>query len=240
MPSGDWMKLYVDKPVFEKFPELNIGVVVAKGIDNAGEDEEIAKSLRAAESEIRQNFDVLTLAQNAKIAVWRKAYSAFGAKPSENLSSVENLCKLVLKGGEVSHINKIVDIYNFISLKHTVPVGGEDLDKIQEGISLAIAGANEPPCLLLGDKEPRQPHEGEVIYKDKLSAICRRFNWREADRTKFTEQTRNAILVAEGLPPTSQDDIEKIAGELKELVQKYCGGRLSMFVLNQSNPQIEF
>ncbi len=94
--------------------------------------------------------------------------------------------------------------------------------------------------MLLGDKEPRPPHEGEVIYKDEVSAICRRFNWRESDRTKFTEETRNAVLVAEGLPPTAIGDIERIANELENMILKYCGGEISMFILNQYNPEIEF
>lgn len=234
------MRFTVEKSIFEKFPGLNIGVVIAKGIDNSGTSKEITESLREKAIEIRENFDTKTLSQNPKIDVWRNAYSDFGAKPKDNLSSVENLYRFVLKGTDVRHINKIVDIYNLFSLKFMVPLGGEDLDKIQGDVKLTIAGPNEPAALLLGDKEPRQPHEGEVIYKDDVSAICRRFNWREADRTKFTEQTRNAILVAEGLPPTSGEDIEKIVNELKDAVQKHCGGEISLFVLNQSNPEIEF
>ncbi len=234
------MKFIVSKEIFDKFPDLNIGVVIAQSIDNAGVSEEIIRLLREKETEIRQNFDSQTLSQTPKIDCWRKAYSAFGAKPKDNLSSVENLYKLVLKVSEIRHINKLVDIYNFMSLKHVVPLGGEDLDKIHGDIKLTVAGSNEPAVLLLGDKEPRAPHEGEVIYKDEVSAICRRFNWREADRTKLTEQTRNVILVAEGLPPTTRADVELIANELKNTVQKYCSGNLSAFILNQSNPEIEF
>ena len=233
------MKFEVDFKIFDKFQGLNIGVVIAKGADNTGTSQEIINSIREKGKEIRENFDTKTLSQNPKIDVWRKAYSTFGANPKDNRCSVENLYRLVLKGADVRHISKLVDIYNFISLKHMVPLGGEDLDKIHGNIRLTFAGANEPPVLLLGDKDERPPHEGEVIYKDEISAVCRRFNWREADRTKFTKQTKNAILVAEGLL-TTEDDIREIANELKEAVQKHCGGRTFSFVLNKSNPEIEF
>ena len=234
------MKFIIDKKIFDKFPDLNIGVVIAKGINNSEDNDEIMNLIRSEESEIRKNFDSQTLSQNPKIDCWRKAYSLFGAKPKENLSSVENLYKLVLKGAEIRQINLLVDIYNLICLKHMVPLGGEDLDKVQGNIKLAIAGANEPAVLLLGDKDPRQPHEGEIIYKDDISAICRRFNWREADRTKLTKETKNVILVAEGLLPTTKEDIEKIVNELKQFVQKYCGGKLNLFVLNKDNSEIVF
>lgn len=234
------MKFVIDKIIFEKFPDLNIGVVIAKGIDNTGINEGIIKSIREKEAEIRQSFDAQTLSQNPKIDCWRKAYSAFGAKPRDHLSSVENLHKLILRGADIRHINKLVDIYNLISLRHMVPLGGEDLNKIQGDIKLTTAGSNEPAVLLLGDKDLRQPHEGEVIYKDDVSAICRRFNWREADRTKLTEQTKNVILVTEGLPPTTGKDIERIANELKDTVHKYCRGEISLSILNRSNTEIEF
>ena len=234
------MKFIIDKTIFEKFPDLNIGVIIAKGINNSEGNDEIVKSIRAEEFEIRKNFDSQTLSQHPKIDCWRKAYSLFGAKPKENLSSVENLYKLVLKGAEVRQINMLVDIYNLACLKYMLPLGGEDLDKVQGDIKLTIAGANESAVLLLGDKDARHPHEGEVIYKDDISAICRRFNWREADRTKLTKETKNVILVAEGLLPTTKEDIEKITNELKQFVQKYCGGKIQLFILNKANPQVEF
>ena len=110
------MKFIIDKTIFEKFPDLNIGVIIAKGINNSEGSDEIIKSIRAEESEIRKNFDSQTFSQNPKIDCWRKAYSSFGAKPKENLSSVENLYKLVLKGAEIRQINLLVDLYNLMSL----------------------------------------------------------------------------------------------------------------------------
>lgn len=234
------MKFKIDPKIFEKFPSLNVGVLICKDINNKGISEEIINSIRELEKQIGSQFDSEALSQNPKINVWRRAYKAFGAKPKEHKSSVEGLYRRILKGEETRHINKIVDIYNYISLKHMVPVGGEDSDKIQGDVRLTLAGKNEPLVLLLGDKEPKSPHEGEVIYKDKVSAICRRFNWREADRTKLIEETKNAVLVVEGLPPTLKEDIENILEKMRELVESFCGGETSKFVLNKKNPEIEF
>lgn len=233
------MKFRIDNQIFEKFSGLNIGVIVARGVNNSGILAEVQEKIRKEEERIRADFNTKTLSQNPKVDVWRKTYSAFGAKPKENKSSVENLYRLVLNGISLRHINNLVDIYNFISLKHMLPVGGEDTDKIQGDVLLTLAAENEPPVLLLGDKEPRPPHLGEVIYKDDISTICRRWNWREADRTKFTEETKNCILVIEGLPPVNKEEIETATKELKELVEKYCGGRLTYSVLDKSKPELE-
>src|SRR3989338_3570514 len=229
------MKFKIDSQIFEKFPDALVGVVIAKNLNNAGISEEIQNQIRQQEKEIRASYNTETLPQNPKIGVWRKTYSAFGANPKEHKSSVENLYRLVLQGVNLRHINNLVDIYNLTSLKYMVPVGGEDIDKIEGDVVLTFAEPNEPTVLLLGDKEPRPPHAGEVIYKDNVSAICRRWNWRKADRTKFTEETKNCFLVIEGLLPVTKQGIEDATKELKELLQKFCGGNITYQILDDKH-----
>lgn len=237
--NHDFIRFKIDTKIFEKFPALNVGVLSCKNIDNKGISDDILSLIRETEKEIRSNFSAGNLTSIQKINVWKDAYRSFGAKPKEHKSSVENLYSRILGGGDIRHINKIVDIYNYISLKYIVPAGGEDLDKIHGDITLTFAGKNEPAVILLGDRDPRAPNEGEVIYKDNISAICRRFNWREADRTKLEEGTKNAVLVIEGLPPTTKDDIEAILIKMKELIQKFCGAEVTISVLNKSNPEMD-
>lgn len=232
------MNFKIDRKIFERFPGLTIGFVICKDLDNSGNPEEIQKKIRNQENNIREKYSAETLSQTPKIDVWRKAYSSFGAKPKENKSSVENLYRLILRGINLRHINKLVDVYNLISLKHMVPIGGEDIDKIQGDVILTFAESNEPAVLLLGDKEPKPPRAGEVIYKDNISAICRRWNWREADRTKFTEDTKNCFLVIEGLPPATKQEIENAAKELKNLVQKFCNGNIVYKMLDEKQAEI--
>lgn len=233
------MKFKIMNQIFATFPDLCVGVVVGKGINNFNVTDEVQEGLRNQERKIREKYNIENLSQSPNIDVWRKAYSTFGAKPKENLCSVENLYRLVLKGREIRRINTLVDIYNVISLKYMVPVGGEDLDKVQGDIQLTYAGENEPPVALLGDKEPSPPRSGEVIYKDDISSICRRWNWREADRTKLTEETKNCILVIEGLLPVTNKEIAEAIVELKHMIEKYCGGLIVCNVLSKNNAEVE-
>jgi DNA/RNA-binding domain of Phe-tRNA-synthetase-like protein len=229
------MRFTVNKEIFEKFPELRIGLVVAKGIDNKGSDPEIEKMLREIQGKIREKFNKETLSENPKINVWRKAYSLFGGKPKKYKCSVENLYRMVLDGIELKHINKVVDVYNYISLKHMVPLGGDDLDKVEGKIELKIAKGNEK-FVQLNSEEVKNPNEGEVIYMDDKDVLCRRWNWRECDKSKMTENTKNVTIVVEGLPPVSEK-VEEIIKELSELVQKFCGGTVESCVLDSNNPE---
>ena len=194
--------------------------------------------IRERENEIRANFNTETLSQNPKIDAWRKAYSSFGAKPKKNKCSVENLYRMILGGAELRHINKIVDIYNFISIKHMIPVGGEDTGKIEGNIMLKFARGNEP-FVELNSEETKNPKEGEVVYVDDKEVLCRRWNWRECDKSKMTEETKNVALVVEWLLPIAKEEVEAIINELSELVQKICGGEIKTFVLDSSNLEAE-
>jgi DNA/RNA-binding domain of Phe-tRNA-synthetase-like protein len=144
----------------------------------------------------------------------------------------------VLKGQPLPGINPLVDLYNTVSLRHLVPVGGEDLDRIEGDVILTIAATDEPPVLLLGEAEPRPPKPGEVIYRDDLGAICRRWNWKEADRTKLTPATRDAVLVIEGLPPVGREIVARAAEDLAALISEHCGGRVGAALVARASPQV--
>lgn len=229
----------IDSTITQQFPGVEIGLIVVRQVRNTGQLPTLVQVLRTQAEQLRQSLTLETITAHPHIAVWRSAYKAFGAKPKEHRSSIESLCRLVLGGKELRSINPLVDMYNLISLKYLLPLGGEDLAMIEGDVILARAGDNEPPVLLLGDKEPHPPHAGEVIYKDNRSAICRRWNWREADRTKLSEITTDCILVIEALPPIAAETVDQAAQELCDLIKSHCGGSVSYHRLNQNQPAVE-
>ena len=232
------MKFIITDPIFNDFPETAVGVVILHNIDNTQARPEISDLLRQAEAALSGKFGSTPVIEHPYIATWREAYRKFGAKPKDYPSSVENLTRRVLNGAQVGHINNLVSLYNTISLRHILPVGGEDLDKITGDVLLNRAGAAEPAVFLLGEKEARAPHAGEIIYTDEVGAICRRWNWKEAERTKLTPETKNAFLVIETLPPVARDTLETAIRELADLIEQYCGGAVSTAFLDKDNREV--
>lgn len=231
------MKFRIDTRIFESFPGLNIGVVIAKGIDNSGTNDEIIRLIRERELEIRENFSTETLSQHSRIDSWRKAYSSFGAKPKKYKSSVESLYRMILKGVDLRPINKVVDIYNYISIKYMIPAGGDDLSKVEGDIILKFARGDEP-FTALNSEERKTAKEGEVVYADAEEVLCRRWNWRECNKTKMTAETKEVALVVEGLPPVKEEDVRKILEDLSALVRQYCGGDIRTVVLNEAMREV--
>lgn len=233
------MRLLVTPEIFALFPDAVLGVVAVHGLDNTGEDGGVLAALRREEERVREAFAGVSIPDHPRIAPWREAYRRFGAKPKDYPSSIENLVRRVSKGHSLPRINTLVDLYNTVSLRRLLPAGGEDLDRIDGDVLLAIAGEDEAPVRLLGEPEERAPRPGEVIYKDAVGALCRRWNWKEADRTKLTPETRNAVLVLEGLPPVGRAEVAEAAEELAGLVRIHCGGEIRTALLDRGGPEVQ-
>ena len=145
---------------------------------------------------------------------------------------------MILDGLELRQINKIVDLYNYISIKHIIPVGGDDLNKIEGNISLKYAIGDEA-FIGINSREKSNPKVGEIVYVDDKEVLCRRWNWRECNKTKMTEKTTNVSIVTEGLPPITKEDIEAIIKEIRDLVYEYCGGNIKTIILNKTLNEFE-
>ena len=232
------MKFVVDGKIFERFFGLHIGLLIVRGMNNQGFHPDLMPMLLERQEHIRQEVIPEILSQQPRIAAWRKAYSAFGAKPKKYRSSVESLYRMTLKGIDLRHINTIVDVYNYISLKHMVPVGGDDVSWVEGDIRLTFAGGDET-FRPLNSEETEIVREGEVVYCDSVEVLCRRWNWRECDKTKMTELTTDVVLVVEGLPPVVRDDVQEILADLTHLVERYCGGESQPAILDVNHPEIE-
>lgn len=237
-PLSPNVKLMIADTIFDDFSELVLGVVILHDIDNAQDAPEITAMLRQAEAALPGKFGRAPVIEHPYIAPWRDAYRKFGAKPKDYPSSVENLARRVLNGATIGHINNLVSLYNTICLKYILPVGGEDLDKVVGDIRLTRAGNDEPAVLLLGESEARAPKAGEIFYTDDAGAICRRWNWKEADRTKLSKATRNAFLVIEALPPVPRATIETAIQELADSVRQFCGGAVATAFLDKDKREI--
>lgn len=235
------MKFSVEKEIFEKFPQVRVGALVILGMSNQTGQDEMARLLADEEEKKAKKYADLDLKELPQVSSWQEIYQAFGSKPKEYRSSIEALLRRVQSGKKLPNINPLVDLYNYVSLKHLLPVGAEDLDKVKGEIVLGFAQGTESGKYL-GSEEMTTAEEGEVIYKDNLGFICRRWNWREGDRTKITEQTRNVVVVLEATGAVTDDELAKAMGEIEDLVREYLGGKIETKILkpNDSSWEVDF
>ena len=229
------MNFSVSPAVFEQHPDLTIGVIVTTEIDNTNPSAEIEDLLRQAEEHVRSSIEIETFKEHPNIAALQEVHRSFGSNPNKFPPSAQALVKRVLKGRQLPSISPLVDLYNVISLRHIVCAGAEDMDACSGDVQLTFADGDEA-FFLLGEEEEAPPDEGELVYKDDVGVICRKLNWREGDRSKITDDSKNAVVVVEGFPPFTREELEQAMQELSDLIQKYCGAQTRVEMLDAGSP----
>lgn len=237
-------RFIIEDQIIELFPQLEIAVVVARGIKRSGEVgadslEAIAALLSEANASAPARY--LTepeLIKNRVIGVWREAFYKFRTRRGAH-ASIENLLKRASRGNGVGSISPLVDIYNSVSLDFALPIGGEDIAKFEGPLRLAITQGGDD-FIGFGDEEPLATLPGEVAYLDDAGAVCRCFNWRDGARTMLTDETTDAFLIIESVDASRSADLRDAAAALAERVSKHLGGAVSIHMLDASARELEF
>jgi DNA/RNA-binding domain of Phe-tRNA-synthetase-like protein len=167
---------------------------------------------------------------------WRAAYRAFGAKPQRTPSSAEALRKRLDAAGELPAVNPTVDLYNALSVRYAVPVGGESICAYH-GLPRLIRARGEESFDTLkdGGAYSEQVPAGEVIWCDDRGATCRRWNWRQGVRTRIDEATRDVWFVLERLEPMPISALLEAGGVLiTAITRQNPGARLESALIDQS------
>lgn len=250
------MKFKVSQKLFEQYPDLIEAVVVLKEIDNTVNGAEVLKLLRAEEEATQRSLAKTKLSEHPQIKPWRDAFQAFGSKPSKYSSSVEALLKRVLQGQKLPDINPLVNLYNYCSIKHILPFGGEDFAGVYGDMELKHCNGDEEYFAIFSDtNEP--PDKGEVAWVDAKGVTCRKWNWRQCDRTKITPETKEGYFIIDGLSAVSNQQsankstmpkaesrqlnaqIKNAANEFIQLAEKYLRAKGEIHWITKDNQEAE-
>ena len=149
------------------------------------------------------------------------------------------MARRVLKGDPFPKINPLVDLYNSVSLRFLVPMGGHDLDTIEENIYLRFAEGWEPFTPMGGGETVMVP-KGELVYRDDREVLTRNWVWRQCEKDKATEKTKNIFIPIDVLGEVGRERTNEIITELSHLIPRHLGGTLFSSILNSNNLHVEF
>ena len=212
------MNFSIVPDILQSYPSFRVVIVTAKGVRVSEYDRDIDALLEQQEYEVNKTLSLPGLPDHPHIAAWRKTYASFGSKPSKYRCAAESLLRAVLKKGSLPKINSLVDLCNYVAIKHCLPIDAMDLVNIVGDIYIRYAKGDEY-FLPLGAHEPDNPDAGEVIYCDDVEVLGRRWNWRKCDKNKVTQQTKNILCTVEGIGNIESDRIKQAADELQSLLK---------------------
>jgi len=212
----------IDPRIWELRPDFVVTVIHAFGVDNGPSDDASAALLRRAEEIARQTLNGAEPSALPQVAAWRDAYRAFGSKPQRTPCSAEALLKRAAGAEGLPAINRLVDLYNAVSVEFALPVGGEDVAHTAGTSRLTIAtGAESFDTVRGGEPVVDRPDAGEVVWVDEAGVTCRRWNWRQCARTRIVPESTDVYFVLERLEPlplsTLADAADALTRGLREL-----------------------
>jgi len=209
----------------EKKGDLNLiiglfsGIKVEKDLTNL---KEIENSIF---EEIKSKYTVESLKDDPKVRSYRDFFWKWKiADPTRVRPASEALIRRILINNNIWKINTFVNSYNLASAISGVSLGAYDHTTILFPLQVRFAKENEV-FLEIGSSKPKKLSGKELVLADQKGIISL-YPHRDADRTKITLQTKNAIVVAFGVPGISETDLKFSMNKTAELLKKINGGIL--------------
>lgn len=213
--ARQWLdRVVVDPSVLQVRPDYRAVVLVANSLNPGPSDDDTDALLATAEPAALSILGGRRPDELPEVEAWRDAYRSFGAKPQRTKPSVEALLRRIDVG--LPRIDRITDIYNAVSVKHLLPVGGENVAAYRGAARLVRADGDESfDTRKDGELVVDHPLVGEVIWRDDLGVTCRCWNWRQCRRTRITHDTTTAVFILDGLEPGRDERLDSAASELR-------------------------
>ncbi len=232
------MGFRIDLPVFAALPNLCIGAVVARGIDNTKNSDAISDLLRVATQNVREKFTGADLKTHPDVACFREAFRTLGYNPNKFPSSVEALTSRVIKGHDLPDINPVVNLINAVSLKYTLPMGAHDLGVIGSSVDVRFSSEGER-FTPLGESDPEDVPCGELVYAAGPEIRTRRWIWRQNDKGKVTTASEHIFFPIDGFSDMNKASIERAMDELARHLMTFFGVRATLGIADRERPEIQ-
>jgi len=231
------MSFRIAPEVFEKLPDLYIGALVVKGIDNQKDYPGVTAFLNQCVDEIHQKLAGQKVKQHPMILPFREAFTTLGMNPNKFMPSIEALASRIEKGKGMPHINPIVDLGNAVSIKYLLPMGAHPLSEVDEEVRFAREGDVFRP---FGAAADEQPDVGELIYANANIVGTRRWIWRQSDLSKIERDTRDVFFPIDGFLSLAPQ-VEAALDELAALCEQQFGCKAVVRgAVHKDSPVLEY
>lgn len=192
----------VTKRVREKYSQLNFYGVKVEDLQATKKLLYVNARKKRIQRDFREMYNLENLKEAPQVKAIRDLFIVMGDDPEVNMTAVENLGSLLLKGGLPS-INSLVDSCNLASLQTLMPIGIFDADKTIRELMLDLSDAGEEYEPIGIDKEVLA--EGLLVLRDDEGVISRPM-YKDSKKTMITEETKNAYIITVQYFPISDDE----------------------------------
>jgi len=203
---------------------LRAGAVVFRGVSIGPASPELRAEIAKEVAAIRMRFASIDEVRSLpEVVAFQKILRKVGVNPRREPPSVERLLGAAIKRGDLPAVNSMVDAYNLVSVRSLCSLGAHDLDQIAVPVTLRFFTGREP-FTPLGRNAPIPVSPDEFGYVDAEDRVLCRLDLLQAEFSKVTERTVNALLIIEGTAAHRPETLQQAFTDAIELITRYCGG----------------
>lgn len=229
---------HLSPAVAEAFPDTRIALVAATGLRGHEPWPDTAAALADLEQRLADGSWQPADETDPRIEAWHAAYRSFGTNPRRIRPSVDALGRRLAKKGALPRINPAVDSYNVVSVRHGLPAGAFDLDRVTGEVVIRRADGTESFTPLGEPDTIEKPKPGEIVYADTTDVLTRHWNHRDAHRTRVTEDSTRVAFLLETLHAARDGHLlTSAAEELQGLLAPHAE-RTAVHYLGPAQPQV--
>lgn len=172
--------------------------------------------------EVKQKYSLESLKDIVAFRAYRDFFWRVGIDPTKIRPAAEALVRRILAGKPIPTINNVVDAYNLASIKTEIALAAFNRDELKGSLLMRTAERRER-FLGIGMNEPMELNGGEIVISDdeKLVAV---YPYRDAERSKVSEVTRNLLILVCGVPGIDERVLAEAGEVALDLVTRFCGG----------------
>ena len=216
------MDLTVDPSLRKVFPDLEVLPGRIQNVTVASYVPELEAFKEEVIREIRGSYDLKTVKDNVIFRAYRDFFWRIKVDPTKIRPAAEALIRRVLRGRPLPRINSLVDAYNLASMKSEIAFAAFDADELHNGLVMRFAVEREE-FLGIGMGKPVRLTGNEVVISDGETLLAI-YPYRDAEESKITEDTRNVLLLACGVPGIDEEKLRSAMEVTFKFVTRFCGG----------------
>jgi tyrosyl-tRNA synthetase len=223
------MKLNVSAEILQRHPKLQTVFILAENLELGKSESDLKEAFLESERKFKDK-DL-----NDSISSYNNAMELLGVTGMK--CSIEALHGLVSKGKSLLLGNPIIDVYNMFGYEHQVCLGGYDVDRLGDRLSLRMGTSGDRFKQL--NKDSYQSVESGVVFADENEVLCNGWICKQSDEQKIRSTTRNVLFRIEVIGGSS--DSKRVVDEFESHLSKWF--KFSNFqyqVLNEKADEAAF
>lgn len=223
----------MNSALFETVPNLKLGINYYTKITVSESPQMLQGRLRLFQEHLLFDLEDKAITDFSAIKEWRTIWKSLGADPNRHRPSAEALLRRIKKQNYIQPYHSAVDLNNFFSLQHKIPVGIYDVKKINGDIHISSGTENDGYEGLNG----RLNSMKNIMHlADDKGAFGSPFV--DSVRTAVTESTTEALHIFFLSPSLDTAEALELTTACGNMFTDINGGEVFSYILHKEQTSI--